>query len=184
MAGRDRLKFLVRAAGITQASLGGMRPGDRLNLAHDLFDYIGRIPTPELRAAERGDALALWPALEAVGRLVSAVAHRKAGKMEPVSITGLRLDARELRRASDETGRDAPTWAFMVEGLRDTAVCQAWHDLTSSNETSRIDVCALQSCGRIFYADRTDQRYCTHACATKKAVKVFRGKPPASAALA
>lgn len=169
-AGRE-LQLLIRFGTITRGELEAMRPGDVLNLAGDLHNYIGRLPTPEIRAAERGKGMALWPAIEAAGRLVAAVAHRKAGKTEPVAITGVRLDARELRRARTPEGPDRPAWSFMVEGLRDALICQAWHDLTSSSETYRVDVCALASCGRIYFADRKDQTYCSHACATKKAVR-------------
>lgn len=170
--GRERIiAWLVDFSRTDPAALVRGRPGDLLNFVYELRQWLDLEADEPLNAEvarlERNPGQ-LKPLIDAVGALVEAVADRKrfqagygGGK---VILDAGRLGAEGGRALSYRDAR-----------LIDAVVRVAIDDIYEDTEAAlRIQRCQQPECARVFYAERKNQKYCSHRCANKVASLTYR----------
>lgn len=159
---KDAVALLVRIAGLDDPA--SLRLGDRLNLIDDLRRYLDISPVGKTsRELDRAqdEPVRLKPVTQGVRELVDAAADGKKVELSfgpgKVVFDGAKLGA-----------RDALLWD---SNLRDEIIQLAATDLAEL-KPRQLGRCAV--CKRVFPAARKGQRYCSHACAVKVAVRRYQ----------
>lgn len=163
------LAWLVQFAQTDVASLQGGPPGDLPNLIYELRQWLDLEPdeplsrsVPELEA----QPARLQPLVDRMAQLLEAVAD---GRRFEASYSGgsVILEAGRLR---SEGGR---ALSYRDASLEDAILRLALDDLYENvKATGRIRRCP--ECSALFFATRVNQKYCCHACANKRASRLYR----------
>jgi len=163
--------WLVEFSRTDAVALAAGRPGDLPNLIYELRQWLDLEPDEPLNAEvgrlEKNPAH-LQPIIDAVGALVEAVADRKRYQ---VAYGGGKviLDAGKL---GTEGGR---ALSYRDAKLLDAALRVAIDDIYEDTQGAlRIQRCQEPECAMVFYAERINQKYCSHRCANKVASRNYR----------
>ncbi len=165
------LPWLVQFAQLDVEALASGRPGDLPNLLYDLSRWLDLSPDePQAKeVAELAHNLErLQQLVDRIAELLGAVADRK--RFETRYQGGkVILEADKLQA---DGGRALSYWDARLE---DAVIRVALDDIyENSKEALKIRRCAEQSCGKLFFAGRLNQIYCSHRCANKVASKKYR----------
>jgi hypothetical protein len=177
---REVISFLMRFSQCeTGALLSPERPGDLLNLAHDLLRFRLATPVEGVVAGKEIESIAfrlrthpeqLQAAIKSTRALLAAVADGKQFEWEFEQGSTAVLDAAALK-AGDPARRFVYLWPHGF--LKQTVVVGAMLAL-NSEEGAMVRRCARSICGRLFLAARPKQVYCGRQCASAAAFERYK----------
>jgi hypothetical protein len=165
------VSWLVEFSHTDAAALARGRPGDLPNLIYELRQWLDLEPDEplngELDRLEKNPAR-LQPVIDAVRQVVEAVADRKRFQAS-YQAGRVILDAAKL---GTDGGR---ALSYRDARLIDAAVRVAIDDIYEDTQSAlQIQRCEEPECAKIFYAQRKNQKYCSHRCANKVASLTYR----------
>jgi hypothetical protein len=176
---RQIIAFLIR---LSQSDTGALfsaeRPGDLLNLAHDLLHFRFVLANGDAPTRETADSLAQWlrsrpdrflRSIESLRKLLDAVAGRGQFQWELAKGTKVTLDAKALK-AGDVVRR----FTFSSAGAFEQAMILGAMLALASEEGPMVRRCARESCQRIFLAGRPKQIFCGRPCASAAAFERYK----------
>jgi hypothetical protein len=169
---RDRIiPWLVELSRIDAAALAGGRPGDLPNLVFELRQWLDLEPDEPLNSEVdrlEKSPVRLQALIDVLARLIDALADRKRFEVRygPGKVI---LDGDKL---GTEGGR---ALSYRDSRLSDAVLRVAIDDIYEDTETAlRIQRCQHPGCRAVFFAERRNQKYCSHRCANKVASRTYR----------